>query len=545
MEVYQVDFVEPQSGKLRKVYFYHGIEEMETKLILEVAFDTGPIVGFTDEEQVSYPVSALVRMGKSFSGHRLTLLVGSGELSAPDDEYRDEETSSNTELEELVLTEDNAEKAFVILDKNGDGYVHMEEIVDVLTVSYTKFLQYNPRFSFAYSCITPANIAIATAQSLLSSVDPASGDCSLNFDDFCAWYLSGGTHPLRELMIFALEFISSTQPTAHSAAASPAHTMKRSKSATALNLGSLYSDAKVAEFTSKCQNLLRLSVGGSLSYLLDLIAISVKGRSVISHEMYTKVLYVYFLHQDYQLTAERDADIVEILDMIFDMLSSSASNEKVHLLDLGSLLCAVSNGKYLQALKTLFDLYPDSHQGFVTENILSNHLCQILRLIFYFNPAIPEHTGSYPDDLACALSIKVLQLSESNRRMKHKLSFEEFVEAFLHALMLGLNLLQVQHGYFYDYLERLMTYVGDSPVRNAVGGRVSTGSAVSDRGERDNKYTKYDGDGGDVEDLESYEDSQDQGSSEEGEAEDSGCDDSCCSGCSGCSGSVGEEYVDA
>ena len=104
------------------------------------------------------------------------------------------------------------------------------------------------------------------------------------------------------------------------------------------------------------------------------------------------------------------------------MLSSTASNEKVHLLDLGSLLCAVSNGKYLQALKTLFDFYPDSHQGFVTENILSNHLCQILRLIFYFNPSIPEHTGCYPDDLACALSIKVLQLSESNRKMKHKLS---------------------------------------------------------------------------------------------------------------------------
>lgn len=500
-------------------------------MILEVAFETGPIVGFADEEDVSYPVSALVRMGKLFSGHRLTLLVGNSDISASDDEDRNEETSSSGELEELVLTEDNAEKAFVILDKSGDGYLHMEEIVDVLAVSYAKFLQYNPRFSFAYSCITPTNIAIATAQSLLSSVDSASGDCSLNFDDFCAWYLSGGTHPLRELMIFALEFISSTQPTTHPAAASPAHTMIRSKSTTALNLGSLYSDAKVAEFTSKCQNLLRLSVGGSLSYLLDLIAISVKGRSVISHEMYTKVLYVYFLHQDYQLIAERDGDIVEVLDMIFDMLSSAASNEKVHLLDLGSLLCAVSNGKYLQALKTLFDLYPDSHQGFVTENILSIHLCQILRLIFYFNPAIPEHTGCYPDDLACALSIKVLQLSESNRRTKHKLSFEEFIEAFLHALMLGLNLLHIQHGYFYDYLERLMTYVGNSPVRSVVGGRVGAvdaGRAVSNRGECDQKYTEYGGDGGDTEDLESYEDSQDQGISEE----DIGCGDSSCSGCS-------------
>ena len=80
-----------------------------------------------------------------------------------------------------------------------------------------------------------------------------------------------------------------------------------------------------------------------------------------------------------------------------------------------------------------------------------------------------------------------------------------------------------------------MTYVGNSPVRSVVGGRVGAvdaGRAVSNRGESDQKYAEYGGDGGDTEDLESYEDSQDQGSSEEGETEDIGCGDSSCSGCS-------------
>ena len=43
---------------------------------------------------------------------------------------------------------------------------------------------------------------------------------------------------------------------------------------------------------------------------------------------------------------------------------------------MGSLLStiSISTSEFLQSLKTLFDMYPDSHTGFVSENILMNHL---------------------------------------------------------------------------------------------------------------------------------------------------------------------------
>ena len=496
METYLVNFLEPKSGKLCKVYLYHGVNEDEVRLSLEAAFSIGQIVGFMDEDRVMYTVSALTRLSKHFDGLCLTVVVGDAPIYILPSVIPGNLCVESTD-EEAIRTEENAEKAFNILDKNGDGYIHKDEIVDVLTVAFGKLLDSNTRYAFAYSCLSASSIALAAARNMLSSVYSKEGDYALDLDDFCAWYLSGGTQALRELTIVALEFVSTM---AH---ASPGRSMKRSKSTTALDLGTLYSDEKLASFVARCQSLLRLSVDGSLSYLLDLLALSVKGRSVISHEMYTKVFYVYFLHQEYQLT-ERDTDIMETLDTIFNLLSSNA-RDKVHLLDLGSVLCAASNGKYLQALKTLFDLYPDSSTGFVTENILSNHLCQVLRLIFYFNPALPENTGSSPEDLSCALSIKVLQLSESNRKVLHKLSFEEFVESFLHGLMLGLNLLQIHRGYFYDYLESLMSYIGDNTLR-AEGG--SDGEEEEDVGE-DSQSSSADSSGRSEETTESIGDDVD------------------------------------
>lgn len=451
METYQVDIVEPASGQLRSVYLYEGIQADEVKLLFDATFGlVDTIVGFTDDRKISYPFSMISRSAKNFDGRCLTLILDNNTASCG--QHSNSGIAPNSESDELILTDENAEKAFNILDKNGDGYIHQEEMVEVLTVAYSKFMDLNTRYSFAYSCLSASDIAVATAQNCLDSVQTVDGDYCLDFDDFCAWYLSAGTNALRELMVMSIEFISSTGSLFNPE--SPQ--MKRTKSMTSLELSDAYSDRRVADFVHSCQTLLLLS-NGSLNYLLDLLGVSAKGRSVISHDLYTKIFYVYLLQHNHQLT-EQDTDIVRVLDVIFDILSSDAS-DKVQLLELGSLLCTVTDGRYLQSLKTLFDMYPDSHTGFVSENILQNHLCQIMRIVFYFNPRISKATGCFPEDLACALAVKVLQLIESKRKSRGKLDLEEFVEVFLHGLMLGLNQLQIGDGFFYDYLDRLMTYI--------------------------------------------------------------------------------------
>ena len=453
------------------------------------------IVGFMDEQQITYPFSVMAKNPKLFNGKTFDIIVENSK-------YSQHSVSANkTEPEELVLTDENAEKAFNILDKNGDGYLHKEEIVEVLTLAYKKFMEFSSRYFFAYSCLTAKDIAVATAQCILSSAQPTDGDYCLNFDDFCAWYLSIGTvDPLRDLMVMTIESISTTR-SLFGDAQSPTGS-RNSKARISHELEGVYDDQRVTEFAESCQTLLRLS-SGSLSYLLDLIAVSAKGRSFITHDLYTKIFYVYLLQHNHQLS-EADVEIVQILDTIFDLLSSDA-NDKIPLLELGSLLCTVNNGKYLQSLKTLFDMYPDSHTGYVSDSILINHLTQILRVVFYFNPTIPDVSGCFPEDLGCALATKVLLLIDSKRKMHNKLSFDEFAEAFLHGLMIGLNMLHIRRGYFHDYLLRLMTYIGDA------GKTALSGEGDSMEGKLMRGGSGEDEEG---EDVESYGDEEEAGDGE-------------------------------
>jgi hypothetical protein len=96
---------------------------------------------------------------------------------------------------------------------------------------------------------------------------------------------------------------------------------------------------------------------------------------------------------------------------------------------------------------------------------------------------------------------------ESNRKSKGKLSFEEFCESFLHGLMLGLNMLHIRSGFFYEYVERLMTYLGNA-----------TRGGVRSSGAKRGASSDEEGD-----DIESYED-ESEGEDGEGEFDDSGED---------------------
>jgi Ca2+-binding EF-hand superfamily protein len=454
MSTYQVQIIGKHTRERQTVLLYDGIKPEEIEKVLQASLAIeGQIVGLIDEKSVYYPFSMLCKSPKIFHGRGFALIEEptKSQQSAPQPA-----SLSEAEEQDLVVTDENAEKAFNILDKNGDGYLHKEEIVEVLTVAYNKFMETSARYSFAYSCLTARDVATATADALLSSVQTVDGDNCLDFDDFCAWYLSVGANPLRELMVMAIESMSTT---ADIFGAMSPKTARKTKVRAVRSLEGAYDDERVRQFVEQCQSLLLLSTS-SLSYLVDLIAVSAKGRSYITHDLYTKIFYVYMLQHNHQLT-EADEAIVRVLDTIFDILSTDAV-DRIALLELGSLLCTVTNGKYLQSLKTLYDMYPDSHTGFVSENILTNHVTQIMRVIFYFNPDISQATGCFPEDLGSALATKIFLLVDAKRACKGKLSFDEFAECFLHALMLGLNMLQIRGGFFYDYLERLMSYIGSA-----------------------------------------------------------------------------------
>eukprot|EP01035_Chromulina_nebulosa_P007091 gene7091-9556_t len=156
------------------------------------------------------------------------------------------------------------------------------------------------------------------------------------------------------------------------------------------------------------------------------------------------------------------------MDIYFTSPSSSGdSKSKVpvcNLLSLLTILCD-SPSSYLQNYQSLFDAYKlqrgnrgqgsQSQQGqedTVSDVLLYNHLSQVFRLAFYFNPTF----SCSPDDLAHAVASKYLALTEINRKEKDNLTFDEFLELLSQSVRLGLRMLQVKSGFIVDSMNALV-----------------------------------------------------------------------------------------
>lgn len=526
-DTHQITITDPGSGQLRTIFLYAGISHEELKLILETSFNSdAQVVGIIDEHGVNYPSSLLARAPAIFDGKSLSLLTeNSSNNFIKATKTLPFEASEDVELQ----TECKAEQAFRILDKNGDGLVHKEEFIEVLSVAFDKFLDYNTRYAFAYSCLSAKDIAIATALECYRSIGSAIDGYYLPFDDFCAWYLSSGVNPLRELMILAVDALANIAPINESTLSHNQRTttalespekqsqdvyhspspkgLKRVKSRVDLNLFNTYEDERVREFVRECSIKLKLS-GGDVPYLLDLISVSTKGMQWLKRELYTRIFYVYLI-QNSVTPAESDLKLVQVLDTLFDILNGNPSSEasgsdndcdsvtskdsvefgareiqrssnhtlefnssktvdRIHILDLSSTLCLLANANHMEHLNTLFNAFPTSFSGYVSENILTTHLRSAMRLIYYFSPAIPLITDCSPDDLAFAVSIKFFGLAALDRTKEGMLCFEEFVEMFIYALKLCLDMLQIKDGYFVGYLDNLIKYTS-SPIRSNIG----------------------------------------------------------------------------
>jgi Ca2+-binding EF-hand superfamily protein len=64
----------------------------------------------------------------------------------------------------------------------------------------------------------------------------------------------------------------------------------------------------------------------------------------------------------------------------------------------------------------------------------------------------------FAQDLAHAIATKFLLCIDVTRKKKFKLSFEEFVETFIHGLKFGLDVLEIKFGFFVSYLQSLIGY---------------------------------------------------------------------------------------
>ena len=257
-----------------------------------------------------------------------------------------------------LFKEDTIKAVFDVLDANKDGAIHKEEFIAAMTDVYKLFLtaygHYNAElpsdshppgnrrrnlrrrgFAFAYSCMTARELAVTTAvrcygavSQALASTTPLSAPSSrpsnerggglgsyfLSYEDLYAWYLFGGSEPLRDLMIHAMDFFIERRQLGFGLGSSSTdqgkgkgqvgnRTLHRNKSVVSLlsnnNNSNNNNNSRVVarlgqaglglvlwpsleEFVLRCQQQLSLSSPGSASYLHHLLLMASSSSSPLS-----------------------------------------------------------------------------------------------------------------------------------------------------------------------------------------------------------------------------------------------------------------------
>lgn len=446
MGTFQIQVMDPSSGQLRMIYVYDGIEQTEFKMILETCFSSGSqLVGFRDERGIHYPFSAVIKSPRTFIGICLSIIFEDSNISAVSNQ-----TLNEIESDENLMSLENAKKIFDILDLNMDNKLHKEEFIELLTLAFEQYLDYNPRFGFAYSCLTPKDIALATSINCYRTLEANQDSLYyLKFPDFSKWYFSDRFDPLKELMIKSVDHYSATQ-------SSPSKingikNMKRSKSRVALDLSDCYNDEEIHKFFTNCRKLLKLS-GNKFPLLFSLIQSSAE-ENQISREMYTKVFFV-FSDQFSNSSLSDDNDLVEVLDLLFDLLGPN-SDDEVGTDRLILVLCLVNDKFDLEAFKISYEGYmeKDDNSG-ANDCIVFDYLCTAFHLLFFFNEPLLDAVACRAEDLAQSISTKMLLSIDVGRSQRYTLDFQEFMGAFLQGLQLGLEMLQVSDGVFKTSLRR-------------------------------------------------------------------------------------------
>eukprot|EP01038_Epipyxis_sp_PR26KG_P012080 gene12080-16166_t len=479
MNVYKIQVLEPNSDQLRIICIYDGISCKELRSICVAAFQNDNyhinsmenIIGFQDQINTLYPIYIIAKFASSFKDKSLKLITYATANvidklkhgSNPNDSYFSNSLADSETDDFSMQTDEGAETAFKLLDINGDNLVHKEEFIDVLCIAFEHLLESDSRYKFAYSCISPKDLAIGTAIQCYSSINNG-GNYYLSYGEFCAWYFSSTTFsPSRDLAIVAIESLSSIPLPEGDENKS----LIRNKSTTSLLLRSKTATQKLKHFITNCRTYLRLH-GDNTEKLFKILLKS----NETAMEYFTRTEFmnifsnIYFTRNtDLAKNVGFDSQLMGVLEQIFNLVGSS-SNDRILIHSLVAFVVLVTEMKPDVTLPLFFKFFSQNEHykngsdkrdlNYVNDSILYYFLLQLVKIIFYCNSDLPATTGCRPNDVAHAISTKFLMITDANREIRFKLNYVEFLEVLSHSMKLGLDMLQIGEGHFDSFLSQVI-----------------------------------------------------------------------------------------
>lgn len=446
-DIYLTEIIDSVSGRSRSFYLQEGIPLSEWKDVYQAGFDfKDKTVGFKDDSEIYYPVSAVAKAPSLFHRKKLLVVFENANISGGKNL-----ASIGSSSEDTLITEDHVKFAFSKLDKNRDGKVHKEEFIEVLSNLFDALFQTDSKLAYSYSCMTSSELAVSAANSCYDSIfeDARDDTYYLDSSDFGSWYMSGGNDLLKKLTISAFQLYQSNK--------SSQRNLKRQKSTPQLNVSKFYDDSAISSFFALGRRM--ISFGDeNLSAVWDLFARERRRNHFISHEL-TKVVINTLLEESVSANLSK-TEVHEIvgrfMQTVIEILDDQGSGS-IHIGQLFSLLQLSSEEPDLRVFKSIFYWYrATQNKGMAFESVLFDHLKTVAKVIFYFNSRFGD-VGS-AEHLAHGVFLKLLLSVEITRKEARLLSLNEFVELFIHGLRLILSTLQIGDGYFEELLSKLVGY---------------------------------------------------------------------------------------
>lgn len=351
----------------------------------------------------------------------------------------------------------------------------------------------------------------SSSNSSTSSTIFPSSNYYLDFSTFCSWYLSCGFDPLREIFIRAMNTFSlkkssiSLLPSTLSSSCSLNLNLKTQQSKET-------SDLKMFSFFQKLREYFLLNNEKNLIWWLKSLSKLGKPSKYISFDKLFSVLYELLLYRIYQedndyddeeekeleedrknfySNIEDDEDdeekkienyvmklklrelneknllkdeIYSLLETISEICSFGQQQPKspIQLGYIFSIFLFACSSQSFYIYLIFFSTYKtDQDNKFVSDHILYTHFYMLFCLILYFYSPIsldssPDILIANPEYLAHAIYLKLLLSIEIKKKIKDQLSLEEFIELFIHGLRIGLDLLEISSGYFYELFNSMV-----------------------------------------------------------------------------------------
>jgi len=318
--------------------------------------------------------------------------------------YADDDSEDEEEQDDDGL--DDVEKLFMILDLNGDGELHSDEMLVYLTASYELLMEMtSPKVNWT---LKAEDLAQATMLDCFNHTKKVAGQ-RLTFSEFSEWFHSGEENETRNIMIEAIRW----------------YERMRDEHITRANLSN--QEAAVAASSAQggddgqgTSSPYHISLKDAIEEMQKMTGLGDQHVDDVMHFFKTTAspdtgliersrfedcfVYMHTLRKDASADATEEMicrqELTSFLDRVFNTLETKPGTGVVDANELCSSMCLLCGGSSTDKINAAFRLCDLDEDGFISYTEFVNYLGHVFRFLDELSGEARQLAGCGPNELA-------------------------------------------------------------------------------------------------------------------------------------------------